>query len=181
MMLEYRIIELENNNKCAIIDTLEWNNKKYVLVIGVSNDEKFVDNKFIIGIYNESKNYFEIIEEDNLEYLSQMFLEKLIKKQELDKLLNNIELNLIKLRVKKIDNTNYKLKDSKGNIIIKNLIFNTNKTPNIDEYIYLSEQIIKEKNIFQYGIINNLDKINNNEVIKIETKDGEYFLQRYYG
>lgn len=181
MMLEYRIIELENNNKCAIIDTLEWNNKKYVLVIGISNDEKFVDNKFIIGIYNESKNYFELIEEDNLEYLSQMFLEKLIKKQELDKLLNNIELNLIKLRVKKIDNTNYKLEDSKGNIINKNLIFYNDKNPNVDEYICLSNQIIKEENIFQYGDINNLHKINANEIIKVETKDGEYFLQRYYG
>lgn len=180
-MIEYRIIELENNSKYAVIDTLEWNNKKYVLAIGVSNDEKSVDNKFVIVIYNESKNYFERIEEENLQYLSQKFLEKLTATQELDKLLNNIELDLIKLRVINIDNTYYKLEDSKGNIINKNLIFYNDKNPNVDEYICLSNQIIKEENIFQYGDINNLHKINTNEIIKVETKDGEYFLQRYYG
>lgn len=87
---------------------------------------------------------------------------------------------MAKLKIINIDNYDYTLEDDNGNKIIKNIEFQNHK-PNINDYLYMSKKITKETNIFQYGIIYNFNNVKLDEIIKLETKDGIYFLQRYYG
>ena len=182
-MKEYAIIELENGSKYAVIDTMEKGIKKYFLVAVVSNDEKVVDNEFKVCIYNEYRNYFEKIEnEEEYDLIMSLFEERLEQQKELDDTLENINnAHLIKLKIINIDGYNYTLEDERGNSVIKNIEFYIENKPKIGGYIYMSEKVIKEKNIFTYGKIYDYKSIKADEIIKIETNEEKLFLQRYYG
>lgn len=181
-MNEYVILELENGTKCTVVDALEYGAKKYFLVLLVSEKEDYVADDFKLCIYNENKNYLEkITNEEEKEFIKSIFDERLKEKKELEVKLTLISNNLIKLRIIDINNCDYILELPNGEKIKKNISFYPDYKPECDAYIYMSESIIKEKNIFQYGTIYNSEKININEIIKIETSEKEYYLQRYYG
>ena len=182
-MKEHVIIELENGSKYAVIDTMEKGIKKYFLVTTVSKDETEVDDEFKVCIYNEEKNYFEKIEnEEEYDLIMSLFEERLEQQKEIDEALENISKNnLEKLRIINIDGYDYTLEDSRGNTIKKNIEFYVENKPTIGSYIYMSEKVIKEKNIFAYGSINDYKNIKEDEIIKIENNEEEVFLQRYYG
>lgn len=181
-MKEYVILELENGTKCTVVDALEYGAKKYFLVLLVSEEEDYVADDFKLCIYNENKNYLErITNEAEKDFIMSIFEERLKEKKELEEQLNLISNNLIKLRIVDINEFDYTLELTNGEKIIKNINFYVGNKLEVNNYIYMSEAIIKEKNIFQYGIIYDLKKININEIIKIETSEKEYYLQRYYG
>lgn len=181
-MNEYVILELENGTKCTVVDALEYGAKKYFLVLLVSKEEDYIDDDFKLCMYNENKNYLEkITNEEEKDFIMSIFDERLKEKKELEEQLNLISNNLIKLRIVDINDYNYILELPNGEKIIKNINFYVGNKLEVNNYIYMSEAIIKEKNIFQYGIIYDLKKININEIIKIETSEKEYYLQRYYG
>ena len=182
-MKRYAVVELENGNKCAVIDMLEYGNKKYFSLIQVDQDELSLGDEIIICRYNELKNCFEKIK-NNEEYI---FIEEIIEKrlldtQNMDFILEQIkEKYLIKLKIVKIDGNDYILETETSKRILKNIDFYIKDKPKINSYIYMSKNIINEKNIFQYGNILNFNNINQDEIIKIEKGIEEYFLQRYYG
>ena len=181
-MNEYVILELENGTKCTVVDALEYGAKKYFLVLLVSKEEDYIDDDFKLCMYNENKNYLEkITNEEEKDFIMSIFDERLKEKKELEEQLNLISNNLIKLRIVDINDYNYILELPNGEKIIKNINFYVGNKLEVNNYIYMSEAIIKEKNIFQYGTIYDLKKININEIIKIETSEKEYYLQRYYG
>ena len=91
---------------------------------------------------------------------------------------------MIKLRIVDIDNCNYILEENNKlyNLVIE---FLGNKIPNINDILYISSKILKEKNIYTYGPLKgryckNIN-ITEEELIKVITTNEEYYLQRYYG
>ena len=83
-----------------------------------------------------------------------------------------------KVKVIKIDNYIYTLEDANKKIYKKNFEFYDTEI-SVGDYIYISEEVLKEVNLFAYGPI-----IENNEVedlIKIIHNDKNIYLQRYYG
>ena len=59
--------------------------------------------------------------------------------------------------------------------------FYVQNKPKVGDSIYMTKNVVKEINIFQYGQINYFNKINDDEIIKVVNEKSEYFLQRYYG
>lgn len=175
-MNNYMIITLENNLKYAVIDVLNYNNKKYFLVSKVIGDT--IEEVYTICEYNELKNCFEEIEEQ--EVLEDIFNKRLDSKKRVLSYFDELKKDMIKLQVIDINSNEYLLKDNQGNLKRKSLFFNENP-PKITDYIYLSKAIINEINIFSYGEIYNSNSTKIDEIIIIETKDGSYVLQRYYG
>lgn len=182
-MKSYPIVELENGNECTIIDMVEYGNKKYFSLIKINQDELSLDDEIIICIYNEINNYFEEIK-NNEEYIfiQEIFKERLKEKQDINYTLKQIETNyLIKLKIVEIEGYNYILETAEGKRVSKNINFYIKNKPTLNNYIYMSKNIINEINLFQYGDIINFNDINPDEIIKIENEKEEYFLQRYYG
>lgn len=182
-MKRYPIVDLENGSKCAIIDMLEYGNKKYFSLIQIEQNELSISNEIIICLYNEIDNSFtEIKNNEDYIFIQEIFKERLKEKQDFNCMLKQIEDNyLIKLKIVEIDGFNYILETETGKIILKNIDFYIENKPKLNSYIYMSKNIINEKNLFQYGDIINFNDINPDEIIKIENEDNEYFLQRYYG
>lgn len=182
-MKRYAGVELENGNKCAIIDMLEYRGVKYFSLIRVEQDELSLGDEIIICRYNEIKNCFEKIK-NNEEYIfiEEIFEKRLPDTQNVNFILEQMkEKNLIKLKIVKIDGNDYILETENEEKILKNIEFYIEDKPKVNSYIYMSKNIINEKNIFQYGDIVNYNNINSDEIIKIENENNEYFLQRYYG
>ena len=91
---------------------------------------------------------------------------------------------MIKLKIIHIDKCNYILE---GNNKVYNLVveFLGNKIPNINDILYISPKILREKNIYTYGPLKgpyckNIN-VTEEELIKVITSNEEYYLQRYYG
>lgn len=181
-MKEYIMLEFEDGTKCAIIDKFEYNNKNYFLVSKVLNDKK-ISEVFNICIYNEKNNILENIEDEEEYNLIKTIFDKKIENQRImDENLSKINFEeMEKLKITSINNFEYVLQKQNGEIITKNIEFYVKNKPEVNEYIYMSKDIVKEINIFQYGIINNMEKINEKEIIQVITSKGKYYLQRYYG
>lgn len=181
-MKEYIMLEFEDGNKCAIIDKIEYNSKNYFLVSNILSNKK-LSNTFKICIYNEKNNILEDIEDEEEYNLIKTIFDKKIEKQKIiDENLSKINFEeMEKLKITGINIFEYVLQKQNGEIITKNIEFYIKNKPEVNEYIYMSKDIVKEINIFQYGIINNVEKINENEIIQVITANGKYYLQRYYG
>ena len=86
-----------------------------------------------------------------------------------------------KFRIISITNNDYILENecSKYNL---NMIFYIDDKIEVGDIIYLPVNILREVNIYAFGPINNRDiNLDENDIIKIITKDKEMYLQRYYG
>lgn len=179
-MIEYSNITLENDEKYIIVDTINYNNVKYVLVSKIL-ENNIISNEFNIYIYNDNLNSIKKIEEDEFYIIEELFENKLNKVM-VNLKNSNFDLSkLNRLRIIGINNYDYILEDLLGNTINKNIELYIDKKLKIGDYIYLSDNIIKEKNIFQYGKI--FDKnIDEDELLVIEYDNNNYiYLQRYYG
>ena len=92
---------------------------------------------------------------------------------------------MIKLKVINIERYNYILENNEFKKYIKHIEFYGDKKPNIGDYIYLPNNVLEEVNLFAYGPIKGKyakqENITEDELIKVVTKDEEYYLQRYYG
>ena len=88
-----------------------------------------------------------------------------------------------KLKIINIDEYNYTLEDEMLNKYTKALDFYGAEKPSVGDFIYMPEKVLKEINIFTYGIVSNeeIDNINIEDLIKIQTKEKEYYLKRLYG
>lgn len=174
-MNDYLIIKLKNNKELIIIDRIKYSNQIYFLCIDKTKNSESV---FEIFKYNEKTNNLMIIED-----MQEHDVVLLIFKERQEKHSKKITFlqKLTKMRIVSINNTNYTLENEQGMEVIKTIIFKTSKMPKINDYIYISKSILKETNIFEYGEIYNFSNMDENEIIKVESNNYEYFLQRYYG
>ena len=175
-MNKYTIITLENNDKYAVIDVLKYNEKRYLLVSKIENE--VVDNELIICEYSEVSNCFKEVEKT--EELEIIFGERLNSKKRVLSYFDEIKNEMIKLQVIDKNSDLYLLKDKNNNLRKKTILL-INETIDINDYIYLSEPIINEDNIFTYGDIYNFNNIAKEEIMIIDKKDNSIILQRYYG
>ena len=175
-MNKYTIITLENNDKYAVIDFLNCNGKSYLLVSEIENED--VDNEFIICEYSETNHCFKEVEKT--EELEIIFGERLNSKKRVLSYFDEIKNEMSQLQVIDKNSDLYLLKDKNNNLRKKTILL-INETIDINDYIYLSEPIINEDNIFTYGDIYNFNNIAKEEIMIIDKKDNSIILQRYYG
>lgn len=83
-----------------------------------------------------------------------------------------------KLKVIKIDNYLYTLEDEDKNIYVINIEF-IDTDINIGDYLYISNEVLEENNLFTYGPIEKESDIK--DLVKVIKKDKDEYLQRYYG
>lgn len=180
-MNEYAIVELENKNKFVILDSFKYEGKKYFLLVDIHGED--LGEEVRVCIYNEKMNYFEKIDdEDEYNFVADVFNNKLEKQSAIYSELQNIDFKkMVKLIVVSSDGFNYEFKDEHGNKVQKNIDFYVQNKPKVGDSIYMTKNVVKEINIFQYGQINYFNKINDDEIIKVVNEKSEYFLQRYYG
>lgn len=177
-MNNYITIKLNNNQEYIIVDTIDYNQKNYFLVIESQNEQIILNQNLIAYIYDESTNSLKAIEsEEEYKFIFSIFESRLSQNNKIDEIIEE----MIKMKVISIDGINYILETPTGNRLTKSIIFYTNQKPNVNNYIYMSKKILNETNIFQYGELYNLNTISKDEVIKIEFDDDEQLLQRYYG
>lgn len=88
---------------------------------------------------------------------------------------------LRKLKIIAIQEYNYLLIDKdhkKYNLSIQ--FMDLEKMPQVNDDVYISEEALKETDMFTFGKINT-EKIEEEELIKIVGSNQECYLQRYYG
>jgi len=171
--MEHLEIELENGVKLKALDTMELDNKKYFYI--KNNDE------FLVCLYNEVDNHFiKINDKDVYTIIEKRFINNLNKKTNDVAFLDTLSQNMIESIIIYVQDDIVTLQLSNKIIIKKNMLFYDIK-PTIGSKIFMSNNIMKEVNIFQYGSIYDYNNINENEIIKIVKDEKEYYLQRYYG
>lgn len=179
-MKAYIIVKLENNKKCIIIDTLKYQSKEYFLITEVSEDEINISDDYKVCLYDSNKNCFVKIENaEELNSITAEFENKINNKSILEESICLEEF--IKLKIIDINNYDYTFELEDGSKIIRNIEFYLDNKPKMNDYIYISEDVIKENRILQYGYIKDLKSINNKEIIKVVSSNNEYYYQRYYG
>ena len=82
-----------------------------------------------------------------------------------------------KVKIIDINGFDYTL-EYKGKKYIKNINFYDVKL-NIGDYIYISDKVLNETNLFTYGLIN--DNTKEEDVIKVVSGNKQLYLKRYYG
>ena len=85
-----------------------------------------------------------------------------------------------KVRIVKIDKYNYTLFDG-NNYYIKNIEFNSQFKPNVNDIVYISKKILDEKNLFAFGDLYKDKNVTEEDIIKVVSSNNEYYLQRQYG
>lgn len=85
-----------------------------------------------------------------------------------------------KVTIIKIDNYNYTLYDG-NKMYIKNIEFYSNCAPKVNDVIYISDKILNENNLLAFTELFNDTIIESDDIIKIVSDKGNYFLQRIYG
>jgi|GEM_PF-3191093 len=88
---------------------------------------------------------------------------------------------LKKVKIIGIDNYIYTLEDNEKLYKINIEIVNIEKEKIIDSYIYLYEEILRGDNFYTYGKIEPNNVMEDKDIVKLETKYGDIYLQRYYG
>ena len=83
-----------------------------------------------------------------------------------------------RLIVSKKDGYDYYLKDLNNEYKLNIEFYDI--CVNIGDYIYLDEDILKEKNLFCFGNIKS-NNLSEKDLIKVVHENKEYYLERYYG
>lgn len=177
-MNNYNVIKLDNCNKYVILDSIDYFNNKYFLLLKYDNENN-ISNDLEIVLYNSYNNCFEELDNEVLyNDLKDIFLKNLnYEKFRLEIIDSFNNSNLVKLIVKKQEDNNFYLMDEAGNQFIKNIDIMGDLELAVGDYIYIFRNTLENNNILQYGLIHNLT----DELIKIVKNDVEYCLQRYFG
>ncbi len=180
-MNEYLIIELSNNIKYTMVDMIEYQEHKYVLLSQTSDDETNISDQLDICRYDDIENDIDKIEdEEEYNVVKNMFDERIKKRQLELSILHQFEIeNLIELKVENIEDYNYTLKHNEDTYN-KNIEFNTNTKPEVGDIIYINQNALNG-DMLTYGYINSLSDINDNNILILERDEGKIYFQRYYG
>ena len=176
-MKNYVMVELKNDERFVIVDTLDYDNKKYFLLARVLN-EVDVDNEFEIYYYNGETNSFDELENElEYNYVKDLFsnrLNELGKRIEIED--NNVS-NIIKLRVVDIKDYYYTFEKVTGEIINMDIEVFGNFKIQVNDNVYMLEDTTKETITVRFGTVIS----DETEIIKIIRGEESYYLQRYYG
>ena len=87
-----------------------------------------------------------------------------------------------KIKVMDIDEDGYHYTLSDGkNIYRKNMEFYSKNKPKKGDTLYIEEKILEENNILSFTDLYEDKMLRNYDIIKVISKDKEYYLQREYG
>lgn len=180
-MNEHIIIELSNGIKYVAIDIIEYNSNKYFLLTQISNEETALSEEFDICKYDEINNNFDLIKAGKeLSEVKTIFVERLKKKKIEVNIHEKIDFNnLLKLKVLNVNNYDYILEYEDGKII-RNIEFYSKSKPQVNDYIYVSKNILDE-DVLAYGHITNIEELSNEIIFIIERDNTKIYLKRYYG
>ena len=88
---------------------------------------------------------------------------------------------MIKLTIKSKDNySNYVLEENNETYEV-NINFMNVELPSVGDYFYIPEKVLKEKVSLNYGIIENSNNIDEEELMVIVKNNNKIYLQRFYG
>ena len=180
-MNEYILIQLSNNKKYIIIDKLNIKKKEYVLTVEASHDEKINNTVLKIFIYNEVNNTLdEIFNQEEYEYLEELFNKRLNNKLLEINILKDVNTdNLIKLKIKNINNNKYIL-DYNNELIEKYFEFYTKTKPEVEDYIYMSKNLLNE-GLLSFGYIIDNNNLFTDDLLILQNKSNKIYYRRYYG
>jgi len=88
---------------------------------------------------------------------------------------------MIKLVMKSKDEYCNYILEGNDKIYDVNINFMGVELPVVGDYIYISEKVLKEKVSLNYGLIDNENNINENELMILVNNNKKIYLQRYYG
>lgn len=93
---------------------------------------------------------------------------------------------MIKLKIIDIKDYDYVLEDNNNKTYNLNIEFyGIKENPKVDDYIYISKKLLREKNLYSFGPFNSiygkLVNLTEDELIKVVTPKEEFYLKRYYG
>lgn len=93
---------------------------------------------------------------------------------------------MIKLKIIDIKDYDYVLEDINKKTYNLNIQFyGLNEKIKTNDYIYISQELLNEKNLYSFGPFNSIYgksvNLNEDEIIKIVTSKEEFYLKRYYG
>ena len=86
-----------------------------------------------------------------------------------------------KVKIVYKDNYDYILEDINGSKYNLNISFIGDVVPGVNDYIYLSDDILREVNIYTFGPLKDDINLSDSDIIKAIIGDCEYYFQRYYG
>lgn len=86
-----------------------------------------------------------------------------------------------KVVIKEINNYDYTLVDSNNKVYIKNIEFYSEYKPVVGDIIYLDDGILNTTNIYSFDEIYDTSKVKMEDIIKVISKDKEYYFQRSFG
>ena len=86
-----------------------------------------------------------------------------------------------KVKIDKINDYNYILIDKDHNIYEKNIEFYCQYIPQVGDIIYLSDDILRETNLYAFDEIHDETNLNINDVLKVVSEDKKYYFQRIFG
>jgi hypothetical protein len=85
-----------------------------------------------------------------------------------------------KVVIKEIDGYNYTLVNNNKEYV-KNIEFYDTYKPVVGDIIYISDNILNETNLYSFGEIYDPKNYSNGDIIKVISKDKEYYFQRRFG
>lgn len=86
-----------------------------------------------------------------------------------------------KVVIKEINDYDYTLVDSNNKVYIKNIEFYSEYKPVVGDIIYLDDGILNTTNIYSFDEIYDTSKVKMEDIIKVISKDKEYYFQRSFG
>lgn len=86
-----------------------------------------------------------------------------------------------KVVIKEINDYDYTLVDSDNKKYIKNIEFYSDYKPVVGDIIYLDDSILNIMNIYSFDEIYDTSNVKKEDIIKVVSKDKEYYFQRSFG
>jgi len=85
-----------------------------------------------------------------------------------------------KVIIKDINNYDYVLVDKDNKSYIKNIEFYSKYKPNINDIIYLDDELLND-NLLAFDEIYDITNVDKRDIIKVVNANNEYYFQRRYG
>ena len=86
-----------------------------------------------------------------------------------------------KVVIKEINDYDYTLVDNDNKTYVKNIEFYSEYKPCVGDIIYLDDSILNTVNIYSFDEIYDASKAKKEDIIKVISKDKEYYFQRSFG
>ena len=86
-----------------------------------------------------------------------------------------------KLIIQKVDNYDYILIDEKEEKIQLNIEFYSKYKPQVNDVIYVDDCVLKEINLYTFTEVYEVEDLDIKDIIKVISRDKEYYFQRIYG